>query len=317
MTKNNKMDDNFMKESMDMRRFVLCLLRKVWIIVLAVVVGAIIGLLSYKLYFAITDGQTRYQIKSEYYITFNEKDYPNGMDYYNAYTWSGFICDDKIVDEVLQKTKDVATKQDVLDSVSSYMLSDYRVLTVIVTNTDQDKLKTISDGYVYGMDRFAKEVNEISSIELWSTGNMEIINIHDKGKNAAVLGAIIAFVVACFVWAVYYCVDDRIYVENDIISNIKNLEFLGYDCEMLKNDTQANIKTLVDSENVKRVEDISDINELKQFDGVILTIPWGKKHSTAIAYDMGLLKKHGIKVYGAVVTDCNEKYLKAYYGRIK
>lgn len=307
----NKRDDNFMKESMDIRRFFLCILRRWWGILLIAVVGAIIGAMSYKIYFAITDGETKYQKSTDYYITFNLKDYPNGMDFYNAYTWGQFALDDKIVDYALEQTSGKVTKDEILSSVTIQMLSDYRVLTVVVTNTDKEKIDVINEAYKVSMPHFADEINELTKIELWSCNEITTINVHNLTKNAALAGLVLALIVASFVWAIYYCMDDRVYVENDWVKKNTQIPFLGYDCDKYKEDTDANIKAIIKSENVKMIKDIKEASDCKE---VIFQIPWGNKHFSAIEYDINVLNKQGIKVLGVVLTDCNSRYLKCYYG---
>ena len=72
MSIKNQKDDNYMNESMDMRRFFLCLLKKAWIIVVVTVLCASLGAVIYNLYYEITDGKPKYQKCTDFYITFNE-----------------------------------------------------------------------------------------------------------------------------------------------------------------------------------------------------------------------------------------------------
>lgn len=314
MIVNSNSNDNYMSERIDTRRFVLCLLRKIWIIVLTIVAGAAIGAVSYIVYNSITDGKPVYQISSDYYIQFNEKDYPNGMDYYNAFTWNQFITDDRIMEYALANVKGDVSATDIKESVSVLMISDYRILTVQVKNTNIDKLNAINEVYKTAMPYFADSLGEISSIELWASRDMTIANVHEYTKNAALLGAIIAFVLAAFGWSIYYCIDDRIYVEADWNRCDGEIPCLGYDCDMFAKDTEANRKAVVGDKKVKEISSVDKPEELKDIDGVVLMVPWGRKNSTAIRYDIELLKKQNIKVLGAVITDCNERFLKIYYG---
>lgn len=314
MMLNSVSNENYMNERIDTRRFALCLMRKLWIIVLTVVLGAIIGAAGYTLYNKITDGKPVYQIKSEYYIQFNEKDYPNGMDYYNAFTWNQFVTDDRIMEYALANVKGNVSEADIRESVSVLMISDYRILTVLVKNTDIDKMNAINEVYKTAMPYFADSLGEISSIELWASRDMEIANTHEYTKNAAFLGAIIAFVLAAFGWSVYYCLDDRIYVENDWKRCDSTITCLGYDCDMYADDTAANRAAVVGDAKVIDIADTKKLEDIKASDGVVLMIPWGKKNSTAIRYEIELLKKQNIKIFGAVITNVNEKFLKAYYG---
>jgi len=311
---NNNSNDNYMSERIDTRRFVLCLLRKMWIIVLTVIAGAVIGAVAYVAYNSITDGKPVYQISSDYYIQFNEKDYPNGMDYYNAFTWNQFITDDRIMEYAVANVKGDVSAADIKESVSVQMISDYRILTVLVKNTNIDKLNAINEVYKTAMPYFADSLGEISSIELWTSRDMSVANIHAYTKNAALLGAIIAFVLAAFGWSIFYCIDDRIFVEEDWKRCDSSIPCLGYDTEAFAKDTELNKKAIIGDRKVKEISSVENLEDLKDIDGVILMVPWGKKNSTAIRYDIELLKKQNINILGVIINNCNEKFLKAYYG---
>lgn len=313
MTIQSRKDNNFMNEGMDLRRFFLCLTRKLWLVIIVIIMGGAIGAGAYKAYYAVTDGETQYKIRTDYRIIFNEKDHPNGMDYFNAYTWNQFVTDDKIVDYALANAEAI-TREDIKNSVSARMLSDYRILTVEVTGTNKDKLNVINEVYKLAMPNFADSVPELTSIEVWSCDDMVINNIHNKTLNAAVLGMIIALVLAGFVISLVYCLDDRIYVEPDLQKLGIDVPCFGYDCAGFAEDTQRNKEKIIGKASAVEYKDGMKPEEVKDNEGVVLVIPWGKKHATAIKYDIDQLAKQDIKVFGTVITDCNEKYLKAYYG---
>jgi len=311
MTQTDKLkNDKFMNEKMDMKRYLLCILMSIKSLALFILLGAVMGIV---VYFCITriGRKTEYEIANDYYIVFNEKDYPNGMDYYNAYTWNSFVTDDKIVDAALAKANGEFSKTDVKENVSSLMLGDYRVLTVVVKGTDKTKVEAISEAYKTAMPAFAKAVNELSSIELWSTNDIKEVKAEDKTVNVALLGAIIALLVWMFVYSFRYAMDDSIRVENDL----KEGTFLGYDCDLFRKDYEANLKAIVRSENVVFVENISnELDNLKNSEGCVIKAKYGKSCMAKIKYDMELLKKNNIPCYGVVLEDVNEKFIKKYYG---
>ncbi len=308
-------DEKYMSEGMDMRRFFLCLYKKLWIIIAVTVLGALLGAAVYLLYKNVIHGEKVYEISSDYYITFNEKDYPKGMDYYNAYTWNEFVVDDRIVEPVLAMIPGM-DKQFVIDSVSSRMPSDYRVLTVVVEGTDTEKIQAINEAYKSAMPAFADEVGELSTIELWSENEMYPVKNNDKAKNAAILGALIGLIIAAFAFGVYYCMDDRIYTEKDFVSHFPEVPFIGYDTKAYANDTQANRQMVIGEADVYETSDVSaDIEEIKKHDGCVLKLAFGKTHITAVEYDIQLIGKQGGKLCGVLLGDCDEKFLKRYYGK--
>ena len=287
-------DKNYMNENVDMRRFFLCLKTKIWMIILCTFVCALIGAGVYKAYYSITDGQDRYQRSCDFYITFNEADHPNGMDYYNAYTWGQFLLDDKMIEHVMDFGGSYS-KDEIKAAVTSRMMSDYRVLTVIVSGTDTRKIEAIYEAYKYAMPQFADDVDEITSIRVWSEDDLIKINDHTRAFNAALLGAILGLFVSMVAWALYYCMDDRIYTQSDWCRRFKTVAFLGYDCDIFDKDSNED----------------TDIN-----DDEILFLNWGE-HATVAEYLINEKKNNNIQVKGIKLVDCNESFLRKYYGRLK
>ena len=287
-------DENYMNETIDMRRFFLCLKTKIWMIVLCTFVCALIGPVIYKAYYSITDGQDRYQRSCDFYITFNEADHPNGMDYYNAYTWGQFLLDDKMIEHVMDFGGSY-TEDDIKASVTSRMMSDYRVLTVIVSGTDTRKIEAIYEAYKFAMPQFAGDVDEITSIRVWSEDDLIKINDHTHAFNAAILGAILGLFVSTVAWSLYYCMDDRIYTQSDWCRRFKNVAFLGYDCDIFEKESKEE----------------TDIN-----DDEILVLKWGE-HATAAEYLINEKKNSNIQVKGIKLVECDEAFLRKYYGRSK
>lgn len=302
-------------EGTDLKRIVLLFIRKVWIIVAITVLGIIIGAVCYKIYAGILDGEPTYQVSTDYKLTFNFDEFPNGMDFYNAYTWGQFIKDDKPVAYAMDAVSGFS-RQDIYDSISSEMVSDYRILTIKVTGKDSEKVEKISDAYEIAMPMFADDIPEILTIEVWTTGETEVVNLHTRTASAAFLGGLIALLSSLFGFALYYVMDNRIYTETDFNRDFADVVFLGYDSERYKADLEANTKVAIGDKKIIVCENVSaSIDEIKKNDGCVISIPWGKVSSQALRYDLELLKKQGCNVAGVQMTNCNERFLKAYYGR--
>ena len=73
--------NDFYTRPIDLKRFWRQLRRRLWMVIAATVVGALLGLLIYVLYSNIMSGNTVYRIRNDYYITFNHEEFPNGVDY--------------------------------------------------------------------------------------------------------------------------------------------------------------------------------------------------------------------------------------------
>ena len=118
----------YMEQGMDMKRLFLVLGKKMWLVLLGAVLGALLGGITYKIVTNITNGEPEYRASADYYITF----FKDGADYFNAYTWDGILRDDPIVDYAMTLLPEEITKDMVKAAVTGEMLGDYRILTVHV-----------------------------------------------------------------------------------------------------------------------------------------------------------------------------------------
>ena len=98
--------EKFMQEGVDIKRLFLLLVRKIWLVVLAIILGTIIGALLYNVVTSYTNGEEKYRVSNDYYITFNFEQFENSTDYYNAYTWDSILRDDPIVDYAMTELSD-------------------------------------------------------------------------------------------------------------------------------------------------------------------------------------------------------------------
>ena len=97
---------NYDTTPLDIRRIMKQIFIKLPIIIAATIVGAIIGILSYKIYAAVAGGNQIYEIRNDYFIYLN-KEISNSGDYFNAYTWDGILRDDPVVNLALEAAEDV------------------------------------------------------------------------------------------------------------------------------------------------------------------------------------------------------------------
>ena len=213
-------------QPVDLRRLWRQFKKRFWIVLVATVIGAVAGFAAYVIYSNIKSGNTVYRIRNDYYISFNHEDFPNGVDYYNAYTWDGILRDDPIVNVALENASGV-TKQQILDSVTGEILGDYRILTVVVTGTDSDLIQKISDAYKVALPAFADKIDMLSGIELWTDAQIEVYDAYTREGNAAFLGGLIGLLCSLFAVLLYAVFDDRIYTERDWIMRYPDIPYLG------------------------------------------------------------------------------------------
>ena len=287
----------------DLKRIWRQFIGKLWIVILVTAAGALIGFAAYEIYINVMNGNNVYTVRNDYYIYLNYEDFPEGPDYFNAYTWDGILRDDPVVDRVLEADPSL-TKEQILTSVKGEILGDYRLLTVVVTGPDQDLIRRISDAYEQGLPMFADKIDSIEKIELWTDADMQIYDAYTRDANAALLGAIIGLVISVFCVLIYYVVDDGIYSERDWVNRYPDVPLLGE-----AGSEEAGINTehvLGNTEGMYELKasefefNKDTFDKMRASRGVILHIRTGADKGDVIDKIVYTLKKQDIELKGVL-----------------
>jgi capsular polysaccharide biosynthesis protein len=288
-------------QPVDLERLLRQFRKRFWMVLAATIVCALIGFAAYLLYSNIKSGNTVYRIRNDYYISFNHEDFPNGVDYYNAYTWDGILRDDPIVEVALQNAHGVEKSQ-ILDSVTGEILGDYRILTVVVTGTDRELIQKISDAYKTALPAFADRIDMLSKIELWTDAEIEVYDAYTREGNAAFLGGLIGLLVSLFAVLLYGIFDDAIYTERDWVMRYPDIPYLGkrdtdeyrVNSEHLLKDSGSYIQLSADEFKF----DSGEFEKMRAADGVIIILRAGKDVTKVMDKIVFTLLKQDVKVVG-------------------
>ena len=319
----------YMEQGIDLKRLILVLGKKIWLVLAGVILGAIIGGLTYKIVTSITNGEPEYRADADYYITFNFDGFYYGADYYNAYTWDGFLKDDPIVDYALTLLPDTITKEMVKKSVSGEMLGDYRILTVHVTADTKEKADMIAKAYQESLWNFGQEIELLDTVELWSQEEAVLYDKNTKTGNAAFLGALVAFVLVAFSLLFYYLLEDAVYIEKDgeqrfnlpvygLLTKGKDalqeqmyLNNIEYVFQNSENDKLS--KSEIAIWDGEKVPSQADYERLRNEKHLLINILWGRNNGRQIERVMKQLELQECEVKGLVITEADDKFVKAYY----
>lgn len=295
------------KERLDLKRLWYQFVHKIWIVIAAAIAGAIIGVMAYIIYSHLAGPNQMFEIRNDYYITFNSKEYPNGVDYYNAYTWDSILRDDPIVNYALEINPELE-KADILEAVSGEMLGDYRILTVSCKGTDSDKVQMISDAYKEALPHFASEIDMLSKVEVWTDAAMSEYDPYTREWNAGFLGGLIGLLASLFALLIACVLDDGIYTEQDWNRRYPDIPYLGY--ENTK-EYIANRNYIIGEEDLEQVKvtdfdfDESNFERLRKGNGVVISVVRGMDKADAIDKAVSTLKKQNIAVKAMVI--CTER----------
>ena len=310
----------YREQGIDLKRLLLVIGNKFWLVFLDCILGAVLGALIYKGVCGLTNGIPEYRISSDYYITFNFEEFEHGDDYYNAYTWDGILRDNPIVDYALTRLPKEITKEMVKEAVSGEMLGDYRILTVHVTTPVEERTELIAKAYEESLVHFGEEIELLKKIELWSKEDLKLLEKNNKTGNAALLGAILSGTGSLFLLLFYYILEDAFYTEKDLRERF-SLPTYGIctrkEDEEEEKRLQENLKLLGEEDVVFwRVEKTVSGEDWTCLKGkkVILSVPFGENVGRRMERMIQEMKLHECKVEGFILTDVKDSFLKKYYG---
>lgn len=311
----------YMEQGVDLKRLVLVLGKKLWLILAGILMGGLLGGFSYKLVTSITNGVPEYQASADYYITFNFDEFNYGADYYNAYTWDGILRDDPIVDYALTLLPEEITKEMVKAAVSGEMLGDYRILTVHVKTESKEKSDLIAAAYEESLWNFGQEIELLDCVELWSKEEAVLFDKNTKTGNAAFLGALLGGIFITFGLLFYYCLEDAVYVEKDAE---ERFGFPVYGLLTKQNDALQkrifgdNLKYVfgedeIETWNGEFLPTEEDYVRLRGARNLLVSIPWGRNNGRRVERVLRLLEIQECEVKGLVITEADDRFIKTYY----
>ena len=222
------------EEMLNLRSFYGRLLKKIWIVPLGTLIGALIAVFIYFLVTVVFGPAKQYQASSEVYLHFASDEKGEAYAYYNGYTWNNQLMpSDEIMNATMDNLKKVGiaelpagsttkgsmksvSRDEVGRSIDASILSDIRILRVTVTNHDKELsaalLKATDDALVaYGSSR--SEFSFIETIKEDSTA--KLVTFSNRTVTAGVTGAITGFVLCALTMLFIDLFNDAIYVPED------------------------------------------------------------------------------------------------------
>lgn len=227
-------DTGHRSENLNIKSFYGRLLRKIWLLPLAGVIGALAG---FAIYFAahVVYGPARnYETSSMLYLIFAPDDTGEVYDYYNGYTWNTLMSSDEIINTTMDYLKEMGitelasgsetpgsveggvTRDEVLGSVTASVPSDLRYLVITVGNTDKDLAQAILIATDKSLISYGDKRDEFISIKLEREDDVaKLETITDRTGVATALGAGIFIILVIIAMMLLDAMDDAIYVPED------------------------------------------------------------------------------------------------------
>lgn len=329
----------YANEGMDCKKLLLLFIRKIWVVVLAAILGAALGGGIYLFHHLALSGNREYEAISKLYLYFTPDGTGDVYQSYNGYTWNDLMSTSKILDGTMSYLPDTYTEEEVIAATKASILSDIRLLTITITTSDPNRAWEILKATDRSLVEMGEREREFTEIEVIAEKEAKLVTVDSRLLQADLSGLVIVLILSLIAMALVYVLDDRIYVPGDL-KCITELPFVGFQftdkmekgknsgeealIEKLCADMELNcthmmkengtLDTLELSKKISVTEEVCD--KLRKADGVILVIPYGKIDRTSLAYRIDQLTLQECKPVGIIIKNADMRFMKWYYNHL-
>lgn len=324
------------KEPFDLHLCVLWFFGKIWILLLAGVIG---GILFGGVYYLknITFGPEKmYEMVSDSYLEYATNEAGEEYLYFNQTTWGNMIHSDEIMNPLLLQFN--MTRKEMESLISATLLSDTRILTTTVIGADKEWVEDLNKALLIAIEEFGKNKREFIKIQPMLVPEEATIQKADiRIWNATVLGISIGFIATFFLLAFFFIWDDRIYITS-IFETRYQIPMLGnygsklcYENTKTMLDKKDNFVYLVLDKNIvfnkDSIKEISDsftlinnpfwdtkeMEKLEKEKKYILLVSAKRHNSKLIEATLQLIDKNECFVMAAILLESNRRLQNMYY----
>lgn len=223
------------EEMLNLRSFYIRLCKKIWIIPVAAVVGALISFIIYFLATTVFGTGTTYESEATLYIDFAyDEETGTQVDYYNAYTWNTLIATDEIIDTTMNNLTEMGigelegsattggsidagvTRAQVIADTNADIPSDVRVMVLTITDADSNLAYAIAQATSASLVKYGESNDAFESIKVLSC-NESIASVYtDRTLVAVIFGAVLGIITCILLMMLMSLLNDAAYVPEDI-----------------------------------------------------------------------------------------------------
>ncbi len=335
------------EEPFDFKLFMLCFVKKIWIVVCAALAGMILVCGSHYLKRAVLDGPQKYEATTTYYVHYYA-DPATGMinQYINEATWKSTVNMDWFVDRVWSHAMEqglvpenyAIKKEDLRQYLSATLSSDLRIPATIVTTEDKNLTDLLNEAVKATMQDMVEERTEILKIEILDETKVQEKKPDLRMLRACILGALLGAFAASVVLSFRIIFDDSVMIpetftyryglpmlgavnkgEKDFSKELS--ENLAYKFAKQEKDIAYALEcgTVVNTvipegfRLMKKEELPEGYAKLRESAGVLLLVEAGMRNSKEIEHMLHELSVQDCVVKGALLCGADGRLLKAYY----
>ena len=259
-------NEEYRNREMDLKRLVLFFQKKLWLVIMLVILGATAGGILYQMLHSMKM-PVEYQAVSKLYISFGHDESGEVYQYYNGYTWNDLLDTDPIMDLVMMYLPGYE-KEQVMEATTAEILSDIRLRTITVRGEEEKFVREISRATENGLKEFGRESEELEQIKVIRSGVPQRVYWDDRTSAACITGAVILGVISLLVIGFNYALDEAVYVQEDIEKRygVKALGILTRSQKGLEpyaRELKANIRYAVGEKKAFAVVDMDNHADLR------------------------------------------------------
>lgn len=329
---------DYSREPVNFRLLGLRLLKKIWLLPLGMLIGAVlIGGFYYFSRMVLGGGRT-YQAETIYYLDFAEDSSGAEYDWVNRYTWSELIHSDFILDHIYEKMQTEMTKDEIVASTTATLESDVRYLYTRCTTHNPEQSIRLARAMESAIVAFGEHHKEFNNVEISRYPEFAKDNSNIRTVNAIILGALIGFFAVLIYWLVKATVDTSIYIPSTLenrfhipalgafameeffvnkdlmLVNKNRLAFVSVDEDegILNEAVTAFDKT----ENVIVTNVLSNqdsINKIKECDGLVVVVKAASHNGKKVERIVEQLARLNINIDGFLLVNEDPSLIKKYY----
>lgn len=341
-------EGNFAKEPMDFRLLGLRFLKKIWIVLVAAVIGTLLAGGVY-LGTKVIGPLRQYQAQSMYFIEFaTDPRLDDAYSYYNDYTWNVWISTDEFVNRIQSKLTTEMTDETLRGYLFADLPADLRMPVSIITTPDEALTMEIvgaAEQTFMEMPEFQREIESVRVVS--SPDKAEPVTGGKEVFRVCFLSFLGCFLTGACILLWYLIWEPSIFLPSTFEKRYKipmlgtvNSVDLKVNYDYLLSDAQDIALTAVCGEtDLNAVRELllgeMDITEcespkvitcvpallqcpeaaerLRKADGVILTVEAGMRNAKQIEYTLELFAKQDIRVTAALLWEADETLIKCYY----
>lgn len=310
------------REGVDLKLVLLLLVKKIPIVIISALVGALLCGALYGVWHTRAIGRSGYVARSQYYITFEEIEDKTFFDYYyNGYTWNDLLSSDLILGYAMTLLPEGYDRQYVDDCIEAEILSDVRVLTTTVTTKDADEAVLLRQAIEQAVVHYAADGEKLECIEVIRSEEPVREKVTDHLLRAAVTGAAGFAVMTVLVLFLCIAVQDAVYLPQEVEERF-GVPCAGIECKnlMLREELIQNEERLCAGKEYPSLElqafvgaEASLYEKIRDQGGVIVKVPQGKKNSKWLSRVLHNLSVQDCRVIYTKITEADGFLVGCYY----